>query len=235
MYLSDFFDELKYGELANLALGNIDGDGILQKDIPRLIASVNSGLRELYAQFALKTSKVQVQLYDEVTEYRLHTDFAQSNTASTETYKYILDSVSAPFTNNLLLIDNIFDDEGEEYTLNESYDDFTINTPTYDTFEITFAHDESIIDVYYRAGPDNISIYGADPSAIWLPLPLQLMQCLTAFVLHKIHSSMGSGQEGSEAGMYYNKYLKELHRVKDIGLNVKETNVNTKLFDRGFP
>ncbi len=71
MKLSEFFDLLEYGELANLPLsGNIDSPkGIREQDYPVLISHLNLALTDLHTKFNLKEREVAVQQYEPIVYY----------------------------------------------------------------------------------------------------------------------------------------------------------------------
>lgn len=233
MYLSEFFDQLTYGELAGLAIGGIDSGGIQPANYPRIINNINSGLIELYTLFPLKASEIFIQLYEHISLYVLHSDYAETNVASTKPYKYILDSTDFPFTNDLLVIDNVFSESGDEYPLNESDEDFSVFTPSYNTLQVPFSADENTISVVYRAAPILLPTTGVTPTTIDVPIPYSLLSCLVAYVLHKIHSSIGSG-EGNQAGIYYNKYKELVAIARNEGMLNTDTNLNRRLNNAGW-
>lgn len=233
MFLSEVFEYLTYGELAALSLGGIESNGISTLDQPRIINNINLALIELYTKFPLKTSQVNLQLYEHIALYTLHTDYAQTNDVSTELYKYINDSDENPFTNDILIIDNVFNEAGDEYPINEGKEEFSVFTPSYNTLQVPFSQDDNTLDIMYRASPPLLTTTGVDPTTTWVPIPYQLLSCLIAYTLHKIHSVIGSG-ESNQAGMYFNKYKEAVALVQHTGLIIIENNLNEKLDNGGW-
>jgi len=233
MFLSEVFEQLTYGELAQLSIGGLPSGGILPADYPRLVTNINAALIELYTVFPLKTSQLSLQLYEHIALYTLHSDYALSNSSSTEPYKYIIDTETAPFKNDILLVDNVFNEVGDEYPINESKEEYSVFLPSYNQIQVPFSQDENALAIVYRASPELLITSNIDPESTWVPIPYQLMSCLIAFVLNKIHSSIGSGTT-SDAGMYFNKYKEEVNIVKNLGLSITETSFNEKLDTGGW-
>ena len=233
MFLSEVFNYLTYGELANLSLGGIETSGIQDIDQPRVITNINFALIELYSVLPLRTAQLNLQLYEHIALYTLHTDYAQTNTTSTELYRYINDSAENPFTNDVLVIDNVFSEAGDEYPINEALEEYSVFTPTYNTIQIPFSEDDNTVDIIYRGAPTLLDTTNVDPATTWVPIPYQLINCLVAYTLHKIHSSIGVG-ETNQAGMYYRKYQEALALVKHTGLHSVENTLNRKLDNNGW-
>lgn len=231
MFLSEFFNQLTYGELAGLAIGGINDGGIQSVDYPKIINNINSGLIDLYTRLNLKNKELTLQLYDHITTYTLHNDYALSNGLSNQAYKYIIDSSSDPFKNDVLLVDSVFNEAGDEYPINEIKEKYSVFTPSYNTVQVPFAESSNALALIYRAAPDLIHTNITSPESTWIPLPYQLINCLIAYVLHKIHSSP---PRDDKAGMYYNKYLNLVETVKNSGLLIKEHNLNEKLDQGGW-
>ncbi len=232
MFLSELLEYLSYGELAGLAVGGLGKGGVSPKDYPRIISNINLGLIELYTKFPLKTAQVNLQLYEHIALYTLHTDYASTNLASVQPYKYINDSVTDPFTNDILVIDSVFSEVGDEYPINEGKEKYSIFTPSYNTIQIPFSEDGNTVDIVYRASPTLVETTVSNPSEVWVPFPNNLLECLIAFVLHKIYSSIGG--DSKNAGMYYNKYKELLAIAQHIGLVIVENNLNEKLDNGGW-
>lgn len=233
MFLSEVFDYLTYGELAGLAIGGIGAAGIQEADQPRIINNINQALIELYTVLPLRTAQVNLQLYEHIGTYFLHTDYAQTNIGSTQPYKYINDSTANPFANDVLVVDQVFSEVGDEYPLNEPLEEYSVFTPTYNTIQIPFSKDDNTVDIIYRASPVLIDTTNVVPATTDVPIPYQALSAFLAYTLHKIHSSIGSG-ETSQAGMYYNKYKEALAAIKFNGLLITENSLNRRLDDNGW-
>lgn len=233
MLLQEIFDYLTYGELANFSVGGIDLGGIQPYDQPKIITNLNLGLVELYKRFPLVTDQLYLQQFEHISTYKLHSDYAQSNTASTQPYKYIADTVWEPFTDNILKIDGVFNEAGDEYPINEKYEAYSVFTPSYNILQIPFSQANNTLSVVFRAGPKKLPIVGVDPTQVDVPIPDQLLEALVTFIVYKLHTSKGTGQT-SDAGIYYNKFERTVALVKDLGLEIEENDINERLTYEGW-
>lgn len=231
MLLSEFFDYLIYGDLSHLAVNSLGEEGIKIADQPKIITNINLGLISLYTRFPLRTAEIHIQLYDHIDTYFLHDDYAQTNTASAEVYKYLLDTSSQPFTNNVLKIDNVYDEVGDEYPLNDPIQSASVFTPDYNSIQVPFAASENAISVVYRAAPDRLITRGQDPTLVTVPIPYYLTDALLAYVANKIFSGMGRNQD---AGIFRTIYNSQVLEIDNRGLTYDETVLNEKLWRSGW-
>ena len=234
MTLQELFDHLTYGELGQFFIGGLEDGGISNISQPNLINNINLGLLELYTEFPLKTKEVFIQLYEHITTYTLHTDYAQSNLNSTQPTKYIVDYSADPFINDVLLIDSVFNEDGAEYPLNDSTQTFSVFTPSYNSIQVPFVDGDNAISVIYRASPQRIPTTNVNPSLVDVPIPPQLVGALISFVVSKVHSSIGSSNETNKAGLFYNKFKAEIANIKLLGLIQKEQIFNERLWSNGW-
>ena len=195
MVLKDIYDHLANGELINVNLGKTDADGNLEE------------AARLYKRFRLKEGEVTILLQDGVTRYKLKSDFAQSNTKSTEPVKYLDDSVD-PFIDDLLKIEQVFDDEDKELLLNVkgNKDSLTIETQT--------------VRVIYRKDHPKFDKLLAPALAFQqeVELPEAYLEPLLYFVASRIFTPMGLNQEFNEGKDYYIKYENACSRLETQGL-----------------
>jgi len=233
MLLSEVFNYLTYGELGQLSVGGLEDGGIRSKDYPRIINSINLGLIELYKEFPLKTREIFVQMYDHIATYTLHTDYAVSNLTSTQPYKYIIDTANEPFTNDVLVIDGVFNEEGEEYPLNDSNQTWSVFTPSYNSIQVPFADGNNALSVIYRASPTKLDPINSDPSVTDVPIPDSLLEPLISYVVSKAFASVGGGSN-NEAGLYYNKFKASLNDIKSAGILNRENYFNERLWRNGW-
>jgi len=239
MLLSDVFEILTYGELAQLHLGGGGEDevGIDPVNYPKIIRNVNMGLIELHKRFPIKQNEVNIQLYSHITDYILHSDYAESNTASTKPYKYIMDATMLePFDDDILLIRHVYDEVGDEFSLNDLNDTTSLYTPQHNILQVPYPDNENTLAVIYRAGPKKINHVGfSEPENTELELPDQYLEALTAYVAYRLFASVNLGEGNAEANSYYAKFETAVAVIKDVGLYIADTNQNTKFGDGEWP
>lgn len=222
MKLDTIFNDLVYGELSAHAVA-MNGQ-IEDKDKPKIIAHINAVLTELYSRFPLLTKELVVIQNSAVTEYHLHSDYAVSNTESKKPIKYILDTDEAPFKDDLLRIENIFDETGDCLLINSDSACKIALTPAQDVMEIPNPVDTNALFVIYRAKHPLVTLDTTE-----LLLPEQFRTALLAYVASRVYAG-GTAQEHASLSMaLYQKY--ELFCVQQelYGMvNKHETSLNKK-------
>jgi len=238
MLLSEIFEYLQYGEFAQLAIGGNGPDevGIKPKDYPRIVSAVNLALIELHKRFPIKQDQLTLQLHSHITEYILHSDYADSNIESDKPYKYILDAVLIePFLDNILLIRHVYDELGEEYVLNDINDIFSFHTPQSNVLQVPYPDNENTLSVIFRAGPNKINHVGlSDLTTVNVDLPDQFLEALLNYVAHRIFLSLNLGEGQSEANNFLAKFEAACAQINHLGLFVVDTNQNTKFGENGW-
>lgn len=232
MLLSDIFDYLIHGELSQLSLtksGVIDVD-----DYPRIITNINLGLIELYKRFQLLTKNMPMDLRTTITRYNLHSNYAQTNTASAEPIKYLIDSVDEPFLDDILLITHVYDSDGIELPLNDLNAEWSVFTPSPFILEVpTLTEDISIV-FSYRANPPIINYdIVTDPTEVEIALPVQFLEALTAYVAWRMFSPINVGEK-AEANSYYAKFEASCALINDLGMLNMDNNRNQRFYENGW-
>lgn len=109
MQIKEILDYLKYSELANVNLGGKKGVDILTEDLPAIIPHINMAMIELYKRFHLKQDELIIQTSTGKPFYDMERKYAL-NSGSSEINKFIIDTVEKPFTDNLIKVDQVYDD-----------------------------------------------------------------------------------------------------------------------------
>ena len=105
--LQEIFDNLTYGNLSHVSIGNAALGYIEAKDYPKIVSGVNNALTAIHKRFLLRTEEVRIQQQAGQSTYYLRSDYAVSNSANPAVTKYLLDSVAAPFSDNLFKIEKV--------------------------------------------------------------------------------------------------------------------------------
>jgi hypothetical protein len=221
MTLLELLTDLSYGEFSQLKTGNlIPGEFESEPDpsaYAQFMSHVNLGLNALYKRFFLASKEIYIQQYEEIEEYILHSRFAESNTASAEPIKYIQDSVTHPFEDDLLKIEQVYDEGGNPLFMNDKTEELSIFTPTYRSIQVPWPNEFNIIAVQYRADhPRLLYTQGMDPSLIEVMVPNALQEALLFYIANR-----GLGSVGTEDGQsYFMKYENSCKSVEKFGLQV---------------
>ena len=217
MKLSDLFEYIVYGELSQLDISGT-GDGVDPADYPKMTAAINLGLTALHTRFPIREEEVLIQQNDGITVYFLRYLYAASNSVSVEPVKYISDLGGAPFQENVLQIQEVFNEIGEEIPLNDEHDSTSIWTPGFDSLQIPEPNSANSIAVIYRANHDKLLVDAAtDITGIDVNIPASLVEALSAFVAGRFISPMG--KDGVAAGNnLFVKYETLLRQVEMQGI-----------------
>lgn len=225
MMLLDLMKDLTYGELAQFKIGEfIPGEFESAPDPTRyeqLISAVNLGLKEIYKRFFLSSKEIYIQQYEQISTYILSSAYAQSNVASTEDPKYIMDTAALPFEDDILKIEEVYDEEGNKLPLNDITEDLSVFTPNYRSIQVPYPDNENTMSVQYRASHPRI-VYTADidPATVEILLPNSLHEALLYYVASRFAASLGHDQ-GNEGQQYYQKFIASCKMVEELGLEVQ--------------
>ena len=246
MLLSDLFEQLTYGELSQLEYSGVDDEGFTVNDYKRVIPHINLGLTELHKRFLLREEEVTIRCYDHIETYILDSKYAASNTESTESYKYIHDTSFEPFRDNVLKIEKVFNEDGQEFHLNEtdpyiiqtetlqqSRKAWSVHTPDYRTIQMPYPMVTNQILVEYRANHEKIVLKGLNPETTEIKIPSYLLQSLLLFIAARAYSSLG-GESAQEGMLYMQKFEASILQIKTEGLVNTENNTNQKLEVAGW-
>ena len=236
--LDQIFRDLTYGELSQTAIGAFSPEEYESGPDPRhwakLTSFVNLGLLALYKRFFLSSKEIYIQQYEQIATYVLDSKYAQSNVASAEPIKFIMDSADNPFQDDILKIEEVYDEEGNKLFLNDSTEDLSIMTPNFKSIQVPYPNEFNTIAVQYRAAHPRIVYSPAlDPTATEIMLPLSLYDPLLQFVAYKVMQN--TGVEGEASAMsYYQLFDSGCKLVEELGLEVQGEPGDWRFDDKGW-
>jgi len=245
MKLSDLFDQLAYGELSQLSMGGREGSGIIQSDYHLIVPHINLGLTEIYKQFPLKQEEVFVQQFDHIQIYYLDSKYAQTNkpevgvtvvggaTDLIDKY-YIMDSVYEPFKDNVLQIERVFNEDGQEYFFNDKNEPYSVLTPSYNSIQIPYPMNENVMNVIYRAAHPKIELKGLNPDTEEIQLPLSHLEALLMYVAARVHSVQPSLEGQNDGNAYYAKFQASIQQLHQLALVNKDATTYDRLHENGW-
>ena len=227
---------LTYGELSTHPVsGFVFGDPESEVDPlkwAQVISHINLGLIDIYGQFHLGTKEIYVQMHEELEIYKIHSDFAVSNTASLEDPKYIIDTPEQPFLDDILKIEEIYDENGNLQPLNDFNDEDSFYTTEPTTIQVPYSNDTNSFAIQYRMGhytiPDDLTI---NPADIELLHPTHFNEPLQLFVGARMFHSLG-GDNVAQGDRMYNMYINKIRDIERLGLYVMPESSNA-WFTRG--
>lgn len=242
MKLIDLFTDMTYGDLWNVFLGGFNPTHPESEPDPvkyaQLVAAVNAGLNQLYIEFFLRSEEHYIELNEAQTTYKLHSDYAQTNTASPIPIadRYIMDTATNPFQDNILKIEEVYDEDGVKLPLNDVTEDLSCYTPAYNVIQVPYPENDMTISVQFRATHPRIIYTGVgtfDPSAVEIELPNSLKDSLVYYVASKLMRPMG-GERTVESDNYFQLFKDSINVIKTEGLEVQGETLGSKFEDRGW-
>jgi len=223
--LLDLMKDLSYGELAQFKIGGLKpGEFDSEPDPTRyeqLISAVNLGLKEIYKRFFLSSKEIYIQQYTQIATYVLSSRYAQTNIASVEPIKYIMDTVDRPFLDDVLKIEEVYDEEGNKLPINDITEDLSVFTPNYRSVQVPYPDDANTMAVQYRAShPRIIYTRALLPADVEIELPNSLHEALLLYIASRFATSIG-GDQGNEGNDYFQKFEASCNKVDELGLEVQ--------------
>lgn len=217
MNLLDVFKDLSYGELRNNAIGNLIPDDNESepdpKDYAQILSHLNRGLDRLYGRFFLASQEIYIQQYEAIETYVLDSRYAESNTASLEPIKYIADTVANPFQDNVLKIEQCFDELGNILFLNDQTEELSLFTPTFKSIQMPWPNEFNTVAVQFRAKhPDVIWTQGMDAELVEVAIPDSLYEALLHFIAYRAAPKMDGGAEAMAYLAVYEQICKQVEK-----------------------
>jgi len=247
MKLSEVFNQLTTGELSQLCIGGATEGQISEANYSKVINHINLGLTALYKRFYLKEGRVDLSMVPGRLIYPIHNKYAVSNAKSKEAVKYLLDSVAAPFTNDILKIESVLTDADFDIPLNDATDSLSITTTSPTILRIPTAlvsqantlpdaYKTSKLTVVYRANHPTIvyNEYYFDPESVELELPESHLEPLLFYVASRVNTPLGMINEFNAGNNYASKYELSCQQLEQFNYQLDHNNSNERLLRNGW-
>lgn len=231
MKLKELFQNLALGELTGSPFVELNGYELDSTKLPRVIHAINQALTYIHTTFHIKQDYVVIQLQRGQTNYYLDSDYAVTNYNS-NLPKYILDTNTHLFTDNVLSILNVTGIDGTSFPLNDPYAIGSIFTPEFNCIQVP----EELINmgyqqvvVLYKADHVHLDLKEPLDSKATINLPSSYDSLLQAYVAYTLYMNMaGEGQmnKGSQFFAKVNTITQQLMQqgigtIAQAGTNIK--------------
>lgn len=248
MTLQEIFDQLTYGELSQISIGGGEAGVIDANNHERVLSYVNLALLALYKRFPLKEAELTVQLMPPLREYQLHSQFAFANLDSYEPIRYIMDTASSPFQDDLLKVERVYGDSGFEFSLNNLDDIYSIRTPRANFLvapqdiveppnDLADELKTEQLRVAYRAKHPILRTQSGElePDEVEVELPYSHLEPLLLFIAARAHTPLGmQGTEGNLGNLYMQKYELACQQLEILNLRVDQGSQANRLQRNGW-
>ena len=196
-------------------------DGVLTpEDKLKLLYHINVSLTELYTRFPLLTREVAVKQFSGITEYHLNSKYAVSNTTSPEPKKYIIDSRENPFTDDVIRVEQIYDEVGQVIVINDPNACNVAFAPAMDVIEIPNPVETNMMFAIYRALHPKVTVDTTD-----LLLPPQFKPALLSYVAHRVYSGGTAQEHAMLANQMLSKYELFCTQQREYGMTNQDENI----------
>ena len=247
MKLKEIFDQLTYGEFSQLSIGGAAPGVLDSTNYANVIGHVNLGLTALFKRFHLKEGRIKLALQHGLTTYKLNSAYAVHARRSTEPVRYLLDTLSDPFVDDILKVERVLTDRHFELGLNDAADPFSVMTPSALKLEVPGIIVSSKLDIPDHLRTENLEIvYRAnhpklvvgmgyyDPNRVEVQLPDSHLEALLFFVASRVNNPIGMGQEFNAGNTYAAKYEQACQALENQGLEIDQGAHNTRLRRQGW-
>lgn len=213
MKLKDVFDQLTFGELAQVNIGGSNFGEILESNYQKVAASVSLGLTALHTRLNLREG-----------EYVLNTVKGQQT--------YTLNDCK-----DITKIERVYDPDGYELALNLIGDVNTVRTTGYRTLVIPSALTGLQLKVVYRANhPLLDESKWSDPENAEIDIPEACLEALLWYVASRMMNPNGftGGNGFHEGNNYITKYEAACAALEQFNIRGDSSEVNDRLVRNGW-
>lgn len=232
MNLKQVLELLATGELAQANLGGNDVDGITPNNTKTLINHINMGMTVLYTRFNLRTRELYLQPVEQFTNYVLHSRHALTTTNNE--LKWIIDSPSNPFTDDILRIEAVYLEDGCPVPLNNKADCNSVYTTAFNEIQIPCPSSNTAYSIIYRASPTLLNTKGTCNLEQEVEIPVSHIPALLAYVAHRFHSGKTHANSLAESNNYLMKFNQEVELLKAHGADTDNNTVEDKIRGLGW-
>lgn len=237
MKLKELFQNLALGELAGSPFVELNGYELDDSKLPRIIHAINQALTYIHTTFHIKQKQVVIQLKEAQANYYLDPDYAVSNHTSIYP-KYILDTESDKFIDDVLSILGVFGIDGTSFPLNDSFAIGSVFTPEYNCIQVPEDIKHSGFNqlvIVYKANHKKIDLNEPLSSNETINLPSSYHSLLQAYVAYLLYMNMTGEGQMNKASQFFAKVntLTEQLIRQGIGI-ISQTGTNIRPQLRGW-
>lgn len=208
-------------------------NGVLnEKEYVRFNSLLNMALRTVFNRFDWKIKEMIVQSNDWQSIYKLTSDHAMSNLNSTAE-KYIIDTLDDPFTDDILQIREVFNEDGSPIYLNDDEQFSSAYTVDYRTIQFTHPCSSNAFSLLYKAAFPKVEVDGM--MDVTLDMAQVLEAPLQAYIGALYYNALSGQSSSATAQRLENKYemlCQDIALNNRLGLDIDSTNIKGYL--RGY-
>ena len=214
MTLQQVIDLAKKTELKNAAAVREDAEAVL--------GYINLGLMELYKRFPLSTEEVVITIGQDGTAEQPYTMVTSTMYKMPSDYMYIISAYGEVSEDSLATVNTL--------PVNEEDNPHSVNTPSWNMIQIPALLEGEYVSIVYAAAP---IYYTEEELGEILPIPVQLLDALMAYIGWKGYSSIDPAR--AENAAYFQKFEAACDTALKYGVIASDDMyMNTRVSERGF-
>ena len=247
MKLTDVFEQLTTSELSKVFIGGSEAGAIEEANYPKVVNHINLALTAIYKRFFLKEGRITLTPIPGRLVYPIHSKYAVSNTKSREPVKYLQDTATERFIDDILKVESVQTDAGFEIPLNDALEPLSIATtsptilriPTALVMQSADLPDEfktTNLTVVYRAKHPLIDAKAPVffPDQIELELPESHLEALLLYVASRATTPGGLVNEFNAGNNYAAKYEMACQQLENGSFQINRNTSNNRLLRNGW-
>lgn len=244
MTLQEIIEALTTSEFSQLSFGGEAQGVINESNAPKLVPHLNLGLTTLYARFNLKEGRLVLEPVADQTVYAIHSKYAVNNTRSRELVRYLIDDPAAPFKDDVLRIERVLTDAGDDLPMNVDGNTWSAHTPTATSLRLPLEVVNQTqdlpdwlkteqLELVYRANHPKLAV-DVDLDADVIQLPYSHLSALLYFTASRANWPTGMNIQSNLGDPWMQKYERACQALENQGLQRQAETGFDKLRDRGF-
>jgi len=181
-------------------------------------------------------------LSDWKTQYVIHSKYNRTNLplgGNPDEY-YVIDSVDYPFRDDILSIEEVYNENGDLIPLNDENLKYSLFTVGHNVINHPYPDSSNAITVIYRAHGTKLKINDIlvteDDEVIYvdaeIDIPQQFVEPLVNYVAYRTFAAIN--MNSAEAVNYYAKFEAACALINTLGLWHKANNTNMRLENTGW-
>lgn len=211
MILQDILNDLQLGEFADIALGD---QANTTANLSKYIVLIQSGLTELHSTFLLKEKEIVIQPKAAKTLYPLRSEFAKTNTTSTE-HKFIIDTIYEPMNYRVLQVLGVKDELGEDLPLNDSRV-LGVFTPQVDVIQLAQPYED--VQLFVKVKADHATLTVEKGVNQQIDIPIGLKNALIWFVASRLWASKKDDASINKSVQYMQRFSDACSNASNAGV-----------------
>jgi len=220
-YLQELFDDLAYGEFANMAIGNSVAGAIPPNKYPKVVSLINLGLLDLYSRFILKRKECVIHQREYKTLYYIRPPYI-GDPFGIDPEIYIDGTVEDPPANDIIKFIEAYDEAGNELHINDARYPLDIFIPEPDVIKMVPADPLKVVSLVYQASYPRVIIDGTFDPMVY---PLYFPGFLKTALLSHVASRLFVGKESKAAegvtnlsNTFLYRYESECAKIEKLSL-----------------